>query len=120
MTIDWSPIISNVLGILLAGVATALVAWLVQLARAKGFEISADQQAQLEYYAKQAALKVEELAKAKLMPDNGSAKLDAAIRHVVNNVPNVTVDQARSTVLAVLPTIPGVGAVTLADPPKAA
>lgn len=107
--IDWNPIIANVLGALLSAIAVALVGYLVQLARKQGLEITADQQARLEYFAKQAALKVEELAAAKLLPK--ADKLDVATLHVMDAVPGTPAERARATVLAALPELPGIGAV---------
>lgn len=76
------------------------------------------QAAKLDYYAKQAALWVEEQAAAYLkshagaIPVPGSEKLQGAVAMVLDRVPGVTRDEAEQAVRAALPQL-GMGASVL-------
>jgi hypothetical protein len=77
-------------------------------------DISAEQQANLEAYARQGIALAEEkaadFAKRKVATLTGSDKLDVAVAHILTALPKVTPDQADRMVHSVLGKISGIGA----------
>jgi iron-sulfur cluster repair protein YtfE (RIC family) len=110
----------QVAGVALAGLLTAV---LVRLFKKFGIDLDAQKQAQLEYYAKQAVLRVEELAAQQLRKYQQSltseAKLSKAVSDVVEHVPRATREQAADAVHAALPQV-GLGAATMVNAGDAA
>lgn len=97
--------------------AGAIVTWLVRLAQKEGLKVSADQQARLIYFTKQAIIKAEEYGAQRLkasLPVSAQAKLQVA----VDALTAVGVDSttAVDTIHAVLPTL-GLGATVNPTPP---
>jgi hypothetical protein len=107
------PVIDQVVQYLGAILAAALVAVVVQVFRKLGFSLDAERQAQLEYYAKQAVLKVEEeaanYAKTHTVKLDPETKLRRAISAVVAKLPRVDEAEAAAVVKAALPQV-GLGA----------
>lgn len=102
--------VMQALGVVLAG---ALVALVIQILRKIGITLDADKQAQLEYFAKQAVLRVEEYAatyaKKKLVGLTESQKFSMAVTDLIEKVPRVDRVEAERIVTAVLPQL-GIGA----------
>jgi hypothetical protein len=90
-----------------------LVMLAVKALKKLGISLDAEKQAQLEYVAKQAALKVEEVAAnriaAGLSKMSPTAKLRDAIGTVIDKLPNVSAKEAEDAIHAALPQI-GAGA----------
>lgn len=106
-------VIDQVMQMLGAALAAALVGLVVQLLRKMGIALDAERQAQLEYTAKQAVLRVEEQAAAyvkthavKMLPKD---KLEKAVADVLTKIPRVSQAEAEDIVQAVLPQL-GIGA----------
>lgn len=101
--------------ILLPILASALVALAVMALKKLGISISADNEAKLQYTAKQAVLKVEEVVAAKVASsvDKYAApvtdKLTMAVATVMTKLPNVTHEEAVDAIHAALPQL-GLGA----------
>ncbi len=99
-------VIASALGMLFIWIAT-------QIARKIGLSISADQEAQLKYFAQQAAKKMEELAAAKLKQTgermSPSEQMAGAVASVMENLPKKDVQKVESAVTAALPEL-GIGA----------
>lgn len=99
-------IIASALGMLLIWIAT-------QAARKLGLSVSAEQQAQLQYFAQQAAKKMEEIAAAKFKSTgkimSPSEQMAGAVETVMANLPRVAAAKAASAVTSALPEL-GIGA----------
>jgi len=99
-------IIASALGMLLIWIAT-------QMARKLGLSVSAEQQAQLQWFAQQAAKKMEEIAAAKLKSTGErmtpAEQMAGAVEAVMENLPRVDAAKAASAVTAALPEL-GIGA----------
>jgi hypothetical protein len=105
-------VIASALGMLFIWIAT-------QVARKLGYAISAEQEAQLKYFAQQAAKKMEELAAAKIkeqkaagqtpVPMSPAEQMAGAVETVMQNLPKVTAEKAANAVTAALPEL-GIGA----------
>jgi len=99
-------IIASALGMLLIWIAT-------QMARKLGLSVSAEQQAQLQWFAQQAAKKMEEIAAAKLKSTGErmtpAEQMAGAVEAVMENLPRVDASKATSAVTAALPEL-GIGA----------
>ncbi len=104
-----TPLI-QALGAVLAAALTALV---VQAFRKLGLSLDADRQAQVEYYAKQAVLKVEEeaaaYAKSHMKKIDPGIKMRRAVVALIAKVPRINTDEAGEILEAVLPQV-GIGA----------
>jgi len=99
--------------IILPILASALVALVVMALKKLGISISADNQAKLDYTAKQAVLKMQEVAASKLQQGleriPGAQKLELATADVLAKLPNVTQAEAVDAIHAALPQL-GLGA----------
>ena len=97
----------------LAVLVPLLVMLVIRALKKVGISLDADKQAQLEYVAKQAALKIEEVAAnrlaAQLSKMTPTQKLQSAVASVLDKLPNVSPREAEDAIHAALPQI-GAGA----------
>lgn len=112
-----TPILTPIFQALATALAGLVVAVAVKMLQKLNLSVDADQQAKLEYVAKQQILKAEEEAAAKYQLDqkftSGAAKLQTATAGVIAKLPNVTQQEAEDAVHAALPQL-ALGATTLA------
>jgi len=105
-------LIGEVLKFAGAALASALVVLVVKLLQRVGIALDADRREALERVALQGAARAEEWAekqiKAKLKVPS-AAKMNQAIAHVLERIPNVTAEEAEAVVTAALPQM-GLGA----------
>jgi len=119
---DWNGLVQTFIQAAVPVILTAVIAALVQFARSKGIEISAQQQQQLEAIALRAVLKVEE--QAKQVEKDAGAKVDSGTKQelaqaiVKRTLPKVADDLIHDAIKAALPVV-GLGASGKAQPPKA-
>lgn len=99
-------VIASALGMLFIWIAT-------QVSKKIGLSISADQEAQLKYFAQQAAKKMEEIAAAKFKATGErmttAEQMAGAVATVKVNLPSVEDKKAANAVTAALPEL-GIGA----------
>lgn len=91
----------------------ALIALAAKLYTRMGIALTVERQQQLESAARQAVMRIEELAAAQLKLGlaawNGPQKLSAAVTDIVDKLPRVDRSEAERIVQAVLPSL-GLGA----------
>lgn len=101
------PLIDAVFQYLGVFAAAALSALIVQLLRKVGLSLDADRQAQVEYFARMAVAKAEELgaayAKKHAVKMDPAHKLQIATQALIAKVPRITPDEAQDIVTAALP-----------------
>ncbi|HYC00450.1 MAG TPA: hypothetical protein VEC57_15035 [Candidatus Limnocylindrales bacterium] len=99
------------------------VAALVQQLRKMGLQITREQEARLEHYARLAAAEAEEWASQRLRASivvHSADKLERAIASLVDKVPGITRDEALRVIHAQLPAIGAGAAAALSDLRRAA
>jgi len=103
-------LVFSVAALVIAPLAVALVA---RLLRKVGLSLDAEKQAKIEKIARDGILLAEEkaarLVKAKLRPMLSSEKLAMAMKHLLDQVPGISTDEAELIVTQELPKV-GVGA----------
>lgn len=118
---DWHALILNTLLMVLtaaaAPLAVAIVGWVIGQLKKVNLSVSADQQAQLEYYTKQAILQAEEVITARIKagtPSTAADKLAVAVGTLMQTT-GVTQATAVDSIHAVLPVL-GLGATANPQP----
>ncbi len=102
-------LITEVITILGAALAAAIVGLIVQVARKYGFDISAAKRTQLEHVAQQGILIMEEKSsagvKAQLAKLRPEEMLEGAIAYVIKKLPKETREKADEVIHAELPKV---------------
>lgn len=111
---DSHALIVSLEGLLASAISAAVVHLLLMVAAHFKLKVSLGQEAQLQMYAKQAAVYAEEWAAAKFKLENqvvsGKDKLEAASTMLLEKVPGIDPTEAAGIVRSVLPGL-GIGAV---------
>lgn len=112
---DWNHLLQTALEGVLAAAAAALapvlVVWAINQAKKIGLQVSADQQAKLEYLTKQAILRAEEWAAARVkvnLPVSAGDKLTQALNDLTASA-GIDAQTASDAIHATLPQL-GLGA----------
>lgn len=114
MDILWQSLSDVIIGVILAVIAPAAAAIVVQVLRLINIQLSEAQRAKVQQVVANALLEVEEWASARLkaeLPVTSGQKLTRAVEQIVAKVPNVTAEEAETLVRQELPKV-GLGAVS--------
>lgn len=113
MDLLWQSLSDVVIGAIVAVIAPAAAAIVVQVLRLINIQLSEAQQAKVRAVVANALLEVEEWASARVkaeLPVTSGQKLTRAIEQIVAKAPNVTPEEAEALVRQELPKV-GLGAV---------
>ena len=105
---NWNDILQPALGVLATAIASLLVGILAQYLRKIGIQLDADQQAKLEYFVRQAVLRVEEWARAQQKAGKAvtsDEKLVAAQNEVLARFPGLDPVTVTRQIQAALPVV---------------